>query len=84
MELIWHKEAWNEYYSWFKNDKDIFKRIMLLVDDILKHPTDGIGKPEPLKHNFAGCWSRRIDIEHRLIYQIKENQIIIIACKYHY
>jgi len=84
MELTWTPTSWEQYLNWYKNDKDTFKRIMLLLEDILKHPTEGIGKPEPLKHNFAGCWSRRIDIEHRLIYQIKENQIIIIACKYHY
>ena len=67
-----------------RNDKKILKRINNLIKDIKRNPFVGIGKPEPLKFKLQGCWSRRIDQEHRLVYEIKDNELIIISCRYHY
>lgn len=67
-----------------KTDKKILKRINMLIKDISRNPYDGIGKPEPLKHKYRGFWSRRIDAEHRLIYQVKEDEVRIIKCRFHY
>ncbi len=80
----WYTKAWLDYLYWQQTDKAKVKRINELIKDILREPFDGIGKPEALKHEFAGCWSRRIDDEHRLIYYIKENNLIIVQCRYHY
>lgn len=77
-------KAFEEYQEWIKNDRKIAIRIGDLIRDILRNPTDGIGKPEPLKHQFKGYWSRRIDSEHRLVYSITEHSVVIIACKTHY
>ena len=78
--------AFNEFTSWALEDKKIYKKILSLIKDIKRNPTDGIGKPKPLKYELSGCWSRRITDEHRLVYQIAENnkEIIIIFCKNHY
>ncbi len=84
MRYIFVDESWEDYLYWQKIDKKMLKRINLLIKDIARHPYDGIGKPEPLKHNYRGYWSRRIDGEHRLIYQVKEDEIRIIKCRYHY
>jgi toxin YoeB len=67
-----------------KTDKKILKRINMLIKEISRNPYDGIGKPEPLKHKYRGFWSRRIDAEHRLIYQVKEDEVRIIKCRFHY
>jgi toxin YoeB len=82
--ISWYKKAWLDYLYWQQVDKSKVKRINELIKDILREPFDGIGKPEALKHEFAGCWSRRIDDEHRLVYCIKEEQLIIVQCRYHY
>ena len=84
MRYVFVDESWEDYLYWQKIDKKMLKRINLLIKDIARHPYDGIGKPEPLKHNYRGYWSRRIDGEHRLIYQVKEDEIRIIKCRYHY
>ncbi len=85
MEMIsWHIHAWEDYLYWQKKDKRIVKRINALVKDILRHPFDGIGKPEPLKHKWSGFWSRRINDEHRLVYTIQNGDLIIAQCRYHY
>jgi toxin YoeB len=82
--ISWHKQAWLDYLYWQQVDKTKVKRINELIKDILRQPFDGIGKPEALKHEYAGCWSRRINDEHRLVYFVKEDNLIIIQCRYHY
>jgi toxin YoeB len=84
MRLIWDSKAWDDYLYWQNTDKQILKKINVLIKDIQREPFNGIGKPEPLKHNLVGYWSRRIDSEHRLVYEVVEDGIIIIACRYHY
>jgi toxin YoeB len=84
MNLVFTKNAWEDYTSWLVDDKKILKKINELLRDIQRTPYRGKGKPEPLKYDLSGFWSRRIDREHRLIYQVKENEILIYGCKYHY
>jgi toxin YoeB len=72
------------YLYWQQTDKKMLKRINDLLKDIARNPYDGIGKPEPLKHQYKGFWSRRIDAEHRLIYKYQENEIYIVKCRFHY
>ena len=69
---------------WIKKNRKKALRIVELIKDVQKNTFRGIGKPEPLKHEFSGCWSRRIDQEHRLVYEVKKNKIRILACRYHY
>jgi toxin YoeB len=82
--IQWDFDAWEDYLYWQKQDKKILKRINQLVRDISRNPFEGIGKPEPLKGNLAGFWSRRIDEEHRLVYVVGENSVFIFSCKGHY
>lgn len=77
-------ESWEDYLYWKMTNKNSFKRINDLTKGIIKSPFSGIGKPEPLKHKYEGCWSRKIDSEHRLIYQIKEDEVVILKCRFHY
>ena len=77
-------EAWKDYQYWVENDKKQLKRINALIKDIDRSPRDGIGKPEPLKANLQGYWSRRIDTEHRIVYAVEEKQIVYISFRYHY
>ena len=84
MKYVFVDESWEDYLYWQKIDKKMLKRINLLIKDISRQPYEGIGKPEPLKHNYRGFWSRRIDGEHRLIYQVREDEIRIIKCRFHY
>lgn len=84
MKKIWQDDAWQEYISWQSEDKKTLKRINQLLTDIDRNQYVGIGKPEPLKGDFSGWWSRRIDNYNRLIYRIKDNSIEILACKGHY
>ncbi len=84
MNLIWSDKSWEDYVYWQSNDKKILKKINTLIKDIKRHPFEGIGKPEPLKHELAGCWSRRITSEHRLVYEVSDGIIYIVSCKYHY
>ena len=84
MKIIWSEKSWNDYLYWQSTDKQLLKKINQLIKDIQRNPFDGIGKPEPLKHQFSGFWSRRITDEHRLIYEINENSIAIASCRYHY
>lgn len=84
-KFVFHKDAFEDFTNWAIVNKNIFKRIAELLKDISRTPFEGIGKPEALKHNLKGCWSRRITDEHRLVYQIsKEGFIEIISCKGHY
>ncbi|MBQ5441663.1 MAG: Txe/YoeB family addiction module toxin [Firmicutes bacterium] len=82
--IKWDYDAWEDYLFWQTKDKRIVKRINLLVKDICRSPFDGIGKPEPLKGNLSGLWSRRIDEEHRLVYLVEKDSVLIISCKNHY
>lgn len=84
MIIIFSKNSWEDYLSWQKEDKKILKKINLLIKEIQRTPFEGIGNPEPLKYDLSGFWSRRIDREHRLVYQIFENELLIYSCKYHY
>ena len=84
MILSWTNQAWEDYVYWQKKDKQKLKRINNLVKDILRSPFEGIGDPEPLKHNLSGAWSRRIDKGNRIVYVATKNQIIIAQCRYHY
>ena len=69
---------------WLKTDKRQAERVLALLEEIRRTPFEGTGKPEPLRFQLAGCWSRRIDREHRLVYQVEETEIVVIACRYHY
>lgn len=82
--LSWTREAWSDYLYWQTQDKKTLKRINRLILDTQRSPFEGIGKPEPLKENLAGFWSRRIDDTHRLVYAVDNNQLTIISCRYHY
>lgn len=84
MIISFVQRSWDEYNSWQKDDKKIFNKIQKLIKDTLRDPFGGIGKPEPLKNNLKGYWSKRITDEHRFVYKIEDNQLIIISCKYHY
>ncbi len=82
--LTFSSKAWEEYLQWQQTDRSIVKRIHLLVADIQRHPYEGIGKPEPLKHHLAGWWSRRITDEHRIVYRYHEERIEIARLRQHY
>jgi toxin YoeB len=84
LSIAFVSDAFNDYNTWATTDKQIFKRIVTIINDCRRDPFRGIGKPEPLKHQLKGCWSRRINDEHRLVYQVTPDYIIIISCKYHY
>jgi toxin YoeB len=84
MIIAWSENAWDDYLYWQRTDKKTLKRINILIKDIMRHPFEGVGSPEPLKHNWSGFWSRRIDKEHRLVYSISETMISIAQCRYHY
>jgi toxin YoeB len=70
MKLVWSDRSWNEYVNWQTEDKKVLKKINNLIKDIKRDPFNGIGKPEPLKHELTGCWSRKITDEHRLVYEV--------------
>jgi len=84
MILSWAELAWQDYLYWQTTDKKIVKRINLLLKDIKRQPFDGLGDPEPLKHNWSGYWSRRINKEHRIVYKVTNTAIIVAQCRYHY
>jgi toxin YoeB len=81
---VFHQTAFDDYSEWSKLDKKLFERIRRMIIETSKTPFDGIGKPEPLKHELKGYWSRRLMDEHRLVYKVTHTQIIIVSCKYHY
>ena len=82
--LTWTAAAWEDYVWWQGQDRKTLKRINLLIGDALRHPFEGVGKPEPLRENLSGFWSRRIDDSHRLVYAVAAGDLVIIACRYHY
>jgi toxin YoeB len=84
MILSFADDAWEDYLYWQQQDKKILKKINRLIKEIQREPFDGIGEPEPLKYNWSGYWSRRITIEHRLVYKVIENNLMIAQCRYHY
>ena len=79
MQLCWTQDAWDDYLYWQKEDKKTLKRINTLIKEVMRSPFEGIGKPEPLRGNLSGLWSRRIDSANRLIYQVTDNAIIILS-----
>jgi toxin YoeB len=84
MSISWSNDAWEDYLYWQNNDKKVLKRINQLINNTQGTPTEGIGKPEPLKHQRSGYWSRRINQEHRLVYKYANETLLIVQCRYHY
>ena len=84
MKILWEERAWMEYCNWQAEDRKSLKMINILIKDIIRNPFEGIGKPEALKGNLSGYWSRRIDKANRIVYSIDENSLKIISCKGHY
>lgn len=84
MRTLWEDRAWEEYLYWQTQDKKTLKRINALIKDIKRNPFEGIGKPEPLKDNLSGWWSRRIDEDNRVVYYIENGTLFIISCRGHY
>jgi toxin YoeB len=82
--LVWTNAAWSDYLYWQVQDKKTLKRINLLIKDAMRDPEDGIGKPEALKESLTGLFSRRIDAVNRLVYAATKDELVIIACRYHY
>jgi toxin YoeB len=81
---MWLTGAWEEYLYWQNQDKKTLVRINTLIKETMRHPFTGIGKPEPLKSNLSGWWSRRITREHRLVYKIENKMLVILQCRFHY
>jgi len=84
MKIIFNSLSWEEYLSWQHHDRKILKKINDLVKDIQRHPFEGKGKPEALKYDLSGYWSRRIEREHHLVYKVDNDSILIYSCKFHY
>lgn len=84
MKLIFAEQAWQDYLYWQATDRRQIRRINMLINEIVRQPFAGIGKPEPLKHTLAGYWSRRIDSEHRMVYRVGEDAVLIAQLRYHY
>ena len=84
MNLVFKPNAFEDLTYWVKTDQKKAEKILKLLNETLREPFDGSGKPEPLKFDLAGCWSRRIDRTHRLVYKVKKNDLIVLACRYHY
>lgn len=82
--IAFEREAFAQFIQWASEDKKIHAKIVELITDVLRDPFSGLGKPEPLKHNLKGYWSRRITNEHRLVYKVTDDQILIVSCKLHY
>jgi toxin YoeB len=84
MPIIFEPQAWEDYLYWFENDKPMLKRINRIISESAATPFEGIGKPEPLRGNLSGFWSRRIDDQHRLVYAVKDYRLHILQCRVHY
>ena len=84
MKLTFSSQAWEDYLHWQKTDKALLKRINMLIKEIQREPFQGIGKPEPLRHGLSGYWSRRINDEHRLVYKVADDAVLIAQLRYHY
>ncbi|WP_193599261.1 Txe/YoeB family addiction module toxin [Microbacterium sp. YJN-G] len=84
MRLVWDRSAWEDYVHWQTADRRVLKRINALIDACLRDPFEGIGKPEQLKYGAQGAWSRRITEEHRLVYLVERDDLIVLQARYHY
>ncbi|MDA7863073.1 Txe/YoeB family addiction module toxin [Akkermansiaceae bacterium] len=84
MKLVFSDQAWEDLSHWIDKDRRITKRIARLIEDTKRDPFSGIGKPEPLRHELSGYWSRRINEEHRLVYRVEDDELWIVALRYHY
>ena len=84
MKIVWAPGAWQDYLYWARSDVRMRDKINSLIDDIQRHPFTGLGKPEPLKRNLRGFWSRRINREHRLVYRVEAGVLQIAQCRFHY
>ena len=82
--IAFSRQAWADYQYWIQHDRTVARRIARLIEECLQDPFQGVGKPEPLKHELADCWSRRITKEHRLVYRVTEGRCIVAQCRYHY
>ncbi len=84
MRLVFTSRGWADYSYWQSSDRSVLRRVNRLIDEALRDPTGGIGKPEPLKYGIAGAWSRRITDEHRLVYRVSGDDLVVLAARYHY
>jgi toxin YoeB len=84
VKLVFTPQGWDDYLYWQRVDRTVLKRINRLIDNALRDPTAGIGKPEPLKYGISGSWSRRITEEHRLVYQVLDGDLVVLQARYHY
>lgn len=84
MKLIFSDNAWEDYLYWQETDRKILRRINSLINEIKRSPFEGIGKPEPLKHALSGCWSRRINEEHRIVYKLSDDALHLVQLRHHY
>ena len=84
MKLIFSEQAWEDYLYWQRTDRKVLEKVNTLIREIQREPFSGIGKPEPLKHAFAGYWSRRLNDEHRIVYRVRDDSMLIAQLRYHY
>jgi len=84
MKLIFLDQAWEDYLYWQRVDPSMLKKINTLIKEIERNPFEGTGKPEALKYNLLGCWSRRINMEHRIVYKVDNDALVILQCRFHY
>ena len=84
MKLVFSEQAWGDYCHWQEHDRKLLRRLNGLIRECTRTPFSGTGKPEPLRGSLSGWWSRRIDLEHRLVYQVREDSLLIAQCRYHY
>lgn len=84
MKLIFHEQAWDDYLYWQQHDRKLMARVNALIKECMRTPFTGTGKPEPLKGSLSGWWSRRVNREHRLVYRVHEDRLLIAQCRYHY
>jgi toxin YoeB len=84
MKVVFANQGWEDFTYWVEHDRKVAKRIILPINEIERDPFQGLGKPEPLKHDLAGFWSRRITDEHRLVYAVEKSQILVAQARYHY
>ena len=84
MKIIFQDQGWEDYLYWQGMEKNVLKKINSLIKEIERTPFEGSGKPEPLRHELAGWWSRRINLEHRIVYKVERDMVIILQCRYHY
>jgi toxin YoeB len=84
MRLVFTPRGWQDYTSWLATDRATLKRVNRLIEDVLRDPFVGVGKPEPLRHAFAGAWSRRISDEHRLVHLVDGDDVVVLQARYHY